>query len=200
MSTPAPADPPGGAPLGPAVRTLHSAGTIRAAVRRLGTEISVAHPTGLVMVVVLKGGVCFAADLLRAISVDVEVDFLSISAYAPGTGRVRIVKDLEVDIFDRDVVIVEGIVDTGLTLGYLLRELGQREPRTLDVCALLDRATRRIIPAPIRHVGFTIGEEFVLGYGLDFAGRYRNLDHLVVGDVAVLGSDPDAYVLPVFGR
>ena len=152
------------------------------------------------MVVVLKSGVYFAADLLRAISVDVAVDFLSISAYAPGTGRVRIVKDLDIDIYDRDVVIVEGIVDTGLTLGYLLRELGQRKPRSLDVCALLDRQGRRIIPAPIRYIGFEVGAEFVLGYGLDYAGRYHNLDHLVAGDLAVLGSDPDAYVLPLFGR
>ncbi|GAC1359380.1 MAG: hypothetical protein NVSMB4_18340 [Acidimicrobiales bacterium] len=127
------------------------------------------------------------------------MDFLSISTYAPGTGRVRILKDLEIDIFDREVVIVEGIVDTGLTLGYLLRELGQRQPRSLDVCALLDRRGRRIIPAPIRHTGFAVGDEFVLGYGLDYAERYRNLDHLVAGDLAVLGSDPDAYVLPLFG-
>lgn len=152
------------------------------------------------MVVVLKGGVCFAADLLRTITVEVEVDFLSISAYSPGTGRVRILKDLEIDIFGREVVLVEGIVDTGLTLGYLLRELGQREPRSLDVCALLDRRGRRIIPAPIRHIGFAVGDEFVLGYGLDHAERYRNLDHLVTGDLAVLGADPDAYVLPLFGR
>jgi hypoxanthine phosphoribosyltransferase len=128
------------------------------------------------------------------------VDFMAISAYAPETGRVRLVKDLDMDITGRDVVLVEDIVDTGLTLHYLLAELGRREPRSLEACTLLDRTSRRIIPTPVRYRGFEIGDEFVLGYGLDFAQRYRNLDRVVLGDVDVLREDPDAYVPSLYRR
>jgi hypoxanthine phosphoribosyltransferase len=130
----------------------------------------------------------------------VEVDFLSISSYAPGTGRVRIVKDLETDIYGRDVVLVEDIVDTGLTLTYLLGQLGRRAPRSLEVCTLLDKRQRRIVPTPVRYVGFEIGDEFALGYGMDFAERYRNLDHVVAGDIRALLEDPDAHVRDLYGR
>jgi hypoxanthine phosphoribosyltransferase len=113
---------------------------------------------------------------------------------------VRIVKDLDTDIAGRDVVLVEDIVDTGLTLHYLLAELGRRNPRSLAVCTLLDRTSRRIIPTPIRYRGFEIGDEFVLGYGLDFSQRYRNLDRVVLADVEVLQDDPDAYVGSLYSR
>src|SRR5687767_6828008 len=129
-----------------------------------------------------------------------EVDFLAISAYAPDTGRVRLVKDLDIDIAGRDVVLVEDIVDTGLTLTYLLGELGRRGPRSLETCALLDKATRRIVPTPVRFVGFTIGDDFVVGYGLDFAERYRNLELVAAGDLAALRGDPDAHVEQFFSR
>jgi hypoxanthine phosphoribosyltransferase len=113
---------------------------------------------------------------------------------------VRIVKDLDTDISGRDVVLVEDIVDTGLTLHYLLAELGRRQPRSLEACTLLDRTSRRIIPTPIAYRGFQVGDEFLLGYGLDFEQRYRNLDRVVVGDVAVLRADPDAYVASLYAR
>ncbi len=147
---------------------------------------------------VLKGSVPFLSDLVRSMTVVPVIDFMAISAYAPETGRVRMVKDLEIDISGRDVVLVEDIVDTGLTLHYLLDELGRRSPRSLEACTLLDRTSRRIIPTPVRYRGFEIGDEFVLGYGLDFAQRYRNLDRVVVGDVAVLQKDPDAYVAALY--
>ena len=147
---------------------------------------------------VLKGSVPFLSDLVRSMTVVPVIDFMAISAYAPETGRVRMVKDLEIDISGRDVVLVEDIVDTGLTLHYLLDELGRRGPRSLEACTLLDRTSRRIIPTPVRYRGFEIGDEFVLGYGLDFAQRYRNLDRVVVGDVAVLQADPDAYVAALY--
>jgi hypoxanthine phosphoribosyltransferase len=150
-----------------------------------------------VLVAVLKGSVPFLADLVRAMSVDPVVDFLAISAYAEGTGRVRLVKDLDIDICDRHVVMIEDIVDTGLTLTYLLGELQRREPRSLEVCALLDKVARRIVPVPIRFRGFEIGDEFVLGYGLDFAERYRNVGFIFRGDPATLQADPDAYVADV---
>ena len=167
---------------------------------RVAVEISEAHEDGVVLVSVLKGSVPFLADLVRALTIVPVVDFMAISAYAPNSGRVRIVKDLELDIFGREVVLVEDIVDTGLTLNFLLNELGAREPKSLEVCTLLDRTSRRIIPTPVRYRGFEIGDEFVLGYGLDFEQRYRNLDRVLVGDLAVLREDPDAYVDSLYAR
>jgi hypoxanthine phosphoribosyltransferase len=173
---------------------LFAAGEIRRRVREVAEAISGAHPDGIVVIAVLKGALPFLSDLVRSLTVPVEVDFLAISSYEPGSGRVRLVKDLDTHIAGRDVVLVEDIVDTGLTLGYLLGELGRREPASLEVCALLDKTARRILPTTVHYAGFEIPDVFVLGYGLDFAGRYRNLDRLVVGDIDVLTLDPDAYV------
>ena len=171
---------------------------IQAAVRRLAAELSAAYGDGVVLVAVLKGSLVFLADLVRHMTVLAEVDFLAISPYAPGTGRVRIVKDLETDICGRDVVLVEDVIDTGLTLTYLLGELARRGPRSLEVCALLDRTAQRIVPTPVRFRGFEVPDAFVLGYGLDFAERYRNLDRIVAADLARLREDPDAYVADLF--
>jgi hypoxanthine phosphoribosyltransferase len=173
---------------------------LRSAVSRLGRELSADYPHGLLLVGVLKGCVPFLADLTRAVTVPVAVDFLAISSYAEGTGRVRIVMDLDLDICGHDVVLVEDIVDTGLTLNYVLDELRRRQPRSLEVCALLDKTVRRLLPVPLRYVGFAIEDDFVLGYGLDFAERYRNLDRLVVGDLGALRADPNAHVDQLFPR
>ncbi|MGH9152324.1 MAG: hypoxanthine phosphoribosyltransferase [Acidimicrobiales bacterium] len=181
-------------------RVLISADELRAGVRRLAAELSAAYDDGVVLVAVLKGSVPFLADLVRALTVAPEVDFLAISSYAPDTGRVRIVKDLDLDIAGRDVVLVEDIVDTGLTLTYVLGELARRGPRSLEACALLDKATRRIVPTPVRFLGFTVGDDFVVGYGLDFAERYRNLDLVAAGDLAALRADPDAHVNEFYAR
>lgn len=180
-------------------RPLISAAELRAGVARVASEISAAYSDGVVLVAVLKGSVPFLADLVRALTVAPVIDFMAISSYAADTGRVRIVKDLEVDVFDREVVLVEDIVDTGLTLTYLQGELGRRQPRSLATATLLDKAARRIVPTPLRFRAFEIGDEFVLGYGLDYAQRYRNLDHLVAGDLTVLRGDPDAYVEALYG-
>ena len=184
----------------PVARVLATREELRAAVARLGAEISAAYGDGLVLVAVLKGSVPFLADLVRAVTIETAVDFLSISTYAPDTGRVRLLKDLDIDIAGRDVVLVEDIVDTGLTLTYLLGELRRRGPRSLEACALLDKATRRIVPTPVRFVGFTVEDDFVVGYGLDFAERYRNLDLVAAGDLAALKADPNAYVEQFFSR
>lgn len=181
-------------------RVLIDGDSLRTGVARLGAELSAAYPQGMVLVAVLKGSVCFLADLVRVVTVPCEVDFLAISSYAEGTGRVRIVKDLDTDISDRDVVLVEDIVDTGLTLTYILGELGRRGPRSLEVCALLDKTARRIVPTPLRFVGFPIDDEFVLGYGLDYAERYRNLDRVVAGDLGALRVGADAHVEELFSR
>jgi hypoxanthine phosphoribosyltransferase len=175
-------------------RVLIDRDELQAGIRRVAAEVSAANADGVLLVAVLKGSVPFLADLVRAMTVLPEIDFLAISAYAPDTGRVRLVKDLEVDVAGRDVVVVEDIVDTGLTLTYLLGELGRRSPRSLSTCALLDKRARRIVPTPVEHVGFVIPDEFVVGYGLDFAGRYRNLDHVVAADVEALRADPGAHV------
>ena len=152
-------------------------------VTRLGTEIAADHPDGVVLVGVLNGATIFLADLLRAVQhVDVSVDFLAISRFAPDSGRVRILKDLDLDVGGRDVVLVEDIVDTGLTLAYLIGHVRSLQPRRVEVCALLDRPRRRILPLPLRYVGQEIGEEFVVGYGLHVDERYRNVPEVVLVD------------------
>lgn len=150
------------------------------------------------LVAVLKGSVPFVADVVRAMSIMPEIDFMAISHFAPDSGRVRIVKDVEIDLFDREVVLVEDIVDTGLTLTYLLSEIGRRQPRSLAACTLLDKVARRIVPVPLAYRAFEIGDEFVIGYGIDFAERYRNLDSVVAADLATLRADPDAYVRDLY--
>ena len=150
----------------------------------------------LLLVGILKGSTPFLADLILRLRIDVSVDFMSISSYG-GTGVqsgiVRIMKDLDTDIGGRDVVVVEDIVDTGLTLAYLRRTLMERGPQSVRTVTLLDKTARRIIPVPVEYKGFEIEDVFVVGYGLDWQGRYRNLpDLLAVADVARLASDPSA--------
>ena len=180
-------------------RPLIAPGELRRRVGDLASGVSAEYPDGLVVVAVLKGSLIFLADLVRRLQVPVEIDFLSISTYEPDSGRVRLVKDLDADIAGRPVLLVEDIVDTGLTLSFLLNELRRREPASLEVCALLDKSARRIVPTPLRYVGFETPDAFVLGYGLDFAGRYRNLDRIVTGELDVLTRDPDAYVGQLYG-
>lgn len=171
---------------------------IQSTVARLGRELSAAYDDGVLLVAVLKGSVPFLADLIRSMTIQPEIDFMALSAFGE-TGRVRIVKDLDVDIFDRDVVIVEDIIDTGLTLTYLQNELRSRGPRSLEVCALFDKEVRRIVPTPIRYRGFTVGDEFVVGYGLDLDGWFRNLRALYVADPDVVRHDPAAHVEALYG-
>ena len=143
------------------------------------------------LVGVLKGAVVFLADLMRAIDAPCECDFIALSSYGASkrsSGIVELTKDLSVPIEGRDVLIVEDIVDTGRTLAYLLRNLETRQPATLRVCTLLDKVARREVPVSLDYVGFQIPDEFVVGYGLDFAGLYRNLPYL--GVLAPLESPP----------
>ena len=180
----------------PAPRVLLDRDALRGHVQRLADRIATDHPDGVVLVGVLKGALVFLADLARAIrGVDVTIDFLAISRYAPDSGRVRILQDLACDVTGRDVVLVEDLVDTGLTLAYLLGQVRERRPRRVDVCALLDRAERRIVPLDIRYVGVEVpGDAFLLGYGLHHAERYRNLPMVVAADRATVVADPDAYL------
>jgi hypoxanthine phosphoribosyltransferase len=148
-------------------------------VRELGEEVSADYEgRDLFLVGVLKGAVFFLSDLMRHMSVPCEIDFMAVSSYGSSTdssGIVRILKDLDAPIQGRNVLIVEDIVDSGLTLSYLLRTLRAREPASLDVCALLTKPERRKVELPIRYVGFEIPNRFVIGYGLDHLERFRNL-------------------------
>jgi hypoxanthine phosphoribosyltransferase len=151
-----------------------------------------------VLVTVLQGGAMFLADLIRSIDLRLEPHFMAITRYGDAEeslGRVQILLDLDVDLTGRDVLLVEDIVDTGLTSRYLLNVLRGRGPASLEVCTLLDKSARRIAPLTPRYVGFDCPDRFVLGYGLDFHQRYRNLpDILQVQDLAALKADPDALV------
>ncbi|HEX6714932.1 MAG TPA: hypoxanthine phosphoribosyltransferase [Thermoleophilaceae bacterium] len=153
-------------------------------VRELGAEISRDYAgKELFLVGVLKGAVFFLSDLMRALEVPCEVDFMAVASYGSSTdssGVVRILKDLDATIEGKDVLIVEDIIDSGLTLSYLLRTLKAREPRSLEVCALLTKPERREVELPIRYTGFEIPNKFVIGYGLDHGERYRNLPYVAV--------------------
>ncbi|MFL5920905.1 MAG: hypoxanthine phosphoribosyltransferase [Gaiellaceae bacterium] len=164
--------------------------TLAARVAELGVEVSADYEgRDLLLIGVLKGAVFFMADLMRHLTVACEVDFMAISSYGDATdssGIVRILKDLDINIEGREVLVVEDIIDSGLTLSYLMRNLESREPASLEVCALLTKPTRREIDVPVRYVGFEIPNKFVVGYGLDFAERYRNLPYVGVLDEHLL--------------
>lgn len=180
-------------------RILLSGDALRRQVAVLGQELAAGCGDDLIMVAVLDGSLVFLADLVRAVPGDPTVDFLALSTPGPGSNRARLVKDLDVDVAGRPVVVVHDVVDTGLTLTWLLAELDRRGPASLDVCALVDRSDRRLVPVPLRWVGVDAGEQFVLGYGLGYEGRYRNLDLLAVADLAALKVDPDAHVGQLYG-
>ncbi|MBA3510270.1 MAG: hypoxanthine phosphoribosyltransferase [Thermoleophilaceae bacterium] len=152
----------------------------------LGEEISADYAgRSLLLVGVLKGAMFFLSDLMRRLGLDCEVDFMAVASYGSSTdssGVVRILKDLDVSIEGRDVLIVEDIVDSGLTLSYLMRTLKARDPASVEVCALLTKPDRRKVDLPIRYTGFEIPDRFVIGYGLDHAERFRNLPYVAALD------------------
>ncbi len=152
-------------------------------VSELGHEISQAFDgKDIVLVAMLKGSFIFAADLLRAMKISCTIDFMGISSYAGQrrSGIVRITKDLDDSVAGRNVLLVEDIIDTGLTASYLLRTLKQRGPASVDICTLLDKSARRIIDLPIAYRGFEIPDVFVVGYGMDYQQKYRNLPHIAI--------------------
>lgn len=160
-------------------RVLFTPEQIQAKVTELGEQISRDYAgKTLLLIGVLRGVIFFMADLMRAIKVPVEVDFMSVSSYSPESrdlGYVRLVKDLELSITDRHVLFVEDIIDTGLTLHYLLRTLKARRPASLEVCVFLNKEKRRLIDLPLRYQGFSIPDYYVVGYGLDYREKYRNM-------------------------
>jgi hypoxanthine phosphoribosyltransferase len=172
----------------PNLRVLISAERIQERIRELGAEIAADYPDGnLYLLGILKGAFVFLSDLARAVPRTVKIDFIGISSYGKGktsSGEVKLTKDLDTTIEGADVLVVEDIVDSGVTLTYLIHVLEQRRPRSIRIAALLDKPERRKAPVQVDYVGFRIPDEFVVGYGLDFAEDYRNLR-----DVCVLEQD-----------
>jgi hypoxanthine phosphoribosyltransferase len=167
------------------VTTLLSSDQIQARVRTMAEEIRRDHPGGLHLLCVLKGAFIFMADLLRGLPVTTSIDFMALSSYGSSTsssGEVRLLKDLDFGLEGRDVVIVEDIVDTGLTLSYLQGILRARGPRTLRTACLLSKPSRRKVDVKVDYVGFTIEDRFVVGYGLDYDEKYRSLPFIGVLD------------------
>ncbi len=165
------------------LRILLSAQTIQARIRELGAQIDRDYPNGVWLIAILKGACFFLADLARAMERPARIDFIGISSYGKGkssSGEVKLTKDLDISIEGADVLIVEDIVDSGITLNYLVHVLEQRKPRSLRVAALLDKPSRRVRPVDVAYVGFQIPDEFVVGYGLDCDGKYRNLPYIGV--------------------
>ena len=168
----------------PISRIILTEEQIAARVRELGEEISADYgDEPVLLVAVLRGAAIFVADLARAIATPVELDFMAVSSYGSSTkssGVVRIIKDLDETVDGRHVLVCEDILDTGLTLKYLLRNLASRKPRSLEVVALMSKQGKQRVPISCKYVGFEVPDEFVVGYGLDFAERYRNLPYIGV--------------------
>src|ERR1700724_1547008 len=166
------------------IRILLSARQIHARILEMGAQIHADYPAGsLHLVCILKGACFFLADLARAIERDVVIDFMGISSYGRGkttSGAVKLTKDLDMAVEGADVLLVEDIVDSGVTLNYLMNVLDQRKPRSIRIAALLDKPDRRLRPVKVAYVGFQIPDHFVVGYGLDYAEKYRNLDSVCV--------------------
>jgi hypoxanthine phosphoribosyltransferase len=169
---------------GSPLRTLLTEQEIQKRIREMGAQIDADYPTGtLHLVCILKGACFFMADLARAIERDVVVDFIGISSYGRGkttSGAVKLTKDLDMAIENADVLLVEDIVDTGVTITYLVNILEQRKPKSIRIASLLDKPSRRLRPVKVAYIGFEIPDEFVVGYGLDYAERYRNLRDVCV--------------------
>ncbi|WP_338434301.1 hypoxanthine phosphoribosyltransferase [Ligilactobacillus saerimneri] len=163
-------------------KILYSSADIQAEVKRLGQQLAADyHGKNPLVICILKGAILFMADIVRNMDIPLEMDFMDISSYGAGTistGEVRILKDLDSSVKDRDVLIVEDIVDTGRTLKALSDLLKQREANSIKICTLLDKPERRVEGVDVDYVGFQIPDEFVVGYGMDYAGHYRNLPYV----------------------
>jgi hypoxanthine phosphoribosyltransferase len=175
---------------------LLSGEEVQARVAELGAQLAADYESrDPVLVSVLKGSIIFLADLVRAMPIPLSIDLMEVSSYGASTessGQVRILKDLSTSIEGREVIVVEDIIDTGLTLNYLLRYLHDKGPASIRICCLLDKPARRLAPIEIDYRGFTIADRFVIGYGLDYGERYRNLPYIGVLRPSVYGAAPPA--------
>ena len=169
------------------IRVLLSEAEVNKRIEEIGTQISKDYEGKAIhLICILKGGVFFTCELAKRITVPVSLDFMSVSSYGAGTkssGVVKIVKDLDEPLEGKDVLIVEDIIDSGRTLSYLIEILKQRNPKSIRLCTLLDKPERRVTEVKVDYVGFNIPDEFVVGYGLDYAQKYRNLPYIGVVEV-----------------
>jgi hypoxanthine phosphoribosyltransferase len=168
-------------------------------VRSLAAAISADHPDGVTLVGVLKGSVIFLSDLARHLTVPTRLELVAVAPYDGAAGRTRVVKDLDHSVAGEHLVLVSGIVDTGLTADFLLRHLTDQAPASLRVCTLADKRARRILPLTVDYAAIDAPDAFLIGYGLDYAGRYRNLRGLWTADGSALADDPDRYVAQLHG-
>jgi len=182
----------------PSVDLLASAAQLADHTQVLAETISRDHPAGVTLVGVLKGSLVFLTDLARKVTVPTRLELLAVAPYDGTAGRTRVVKDLEESIDGEAVVLVNGIIDTGLTADFLLRHLGAAGPSSVRVCVLADKQARRIVPIPIDYAALAAPDGFLLGYGLDYGGRYRNLPDLWVADGSALADDPDRYLAQLY--
>lgn len=183
----------------PAPQLVAGPAELTAAVGRMAAEISTDHPAGVTLVGVLKGSVVLLADLARRLSVPARIEFVSIAPYDGQTIRTRVVKDLDGPIAGEAVVVVTGTVDTGLSADFLRRHLSQGRPRTLRLATLADKRARRLVSLDPDYVAIHAPDAFLVGYGLDYRGQYRNLDALWATDGAALADDPDLHVATLYG-
>jgi len=177
---------------------LADAAQLDAEVRRVAAEVSAAHPDGVTLVGVLKGSIVFLADLARRLTVPARIDMVAIAPFDGAAGRTRVVKDLDHPVEGDDVLLVTGIVDTGFTADFLRRHLEGLSPASIHVAALVDKPVRRILPLVPDHRVVEAPDRFLIGYGLDHRGRYRNLGGLWTVDGALLVEDPDRYVAQLY--
>ena len=166
---------------------------------RIGREISLDHPGGVTLVGVLKGSVVFLADLARRLTVPAEIELVAVSPFDGEAGRTRVVKDVDQAVVDRSLVLVMGLMDTGFTADFLVRHLRALNPRSVQVAVLANKTARRILPIHPAYVGFDVPDRFVVGWGLDYRGRYRNVNGLWAVDGTQLADDPDRYVDALYG-
>jgi hypoxanthine phosphoribosyltransferase len=183
----------------PDLELLADPARLEVEVTRVAAEISADHPDGVTLVGVLKGSVVFLADLARHVTVPTLVDFVAVTPYDGISGRTRVAKDLDQSITDRPVVIVTGIVDTGLTADFLRRHFQGANPSSVRVATLADKAARRLLPLVPSYAALEVPDRFLVGYGLDHQGRYRNVPGLWAVDGAAVAEDPDRYVARLYG-
>ena len=186
------------APNPPGPELFASPARLASEVKRLAAEISGDHPSGVTLIGVLKTSVIFLADLARLITVPVRLDLVAVAPYDGATGRTRMVKDLDQPIGGESVVLVTGLVDTGLTADFLRRHLNGAEPASLRIATLVDKPVRRILPMEPDYTALLGPDRFLIGFGLDYAGRYRNLAGLWMVDGALLAADPDRYIRQLY--
>jgi len=183
--------------LGPSL--IASPTELRAASQRVADEISRDHPLGVTLVGVLKGSILFLADVARRLSVPVEIELVAVAPFDGVAGRTRVVKDVDRSVADRTVVLLMGLMDTGFTADFLVRHLEASAPNSVHTAVLANKNARRILPISADYLAFEVPDRFVVGWGLDHRGRYRNVNGLWAVDGALLANDPDRYVDDLYG-